>query len=89
MPYIKQENRDRVVSGDTELESLSVGELNYVISSVMDHWLKENGVNYYNLNSVIGVLECAKQEFYRRVATEYENKKKEENGEVYESISAL
>jgi len=31
----------------------------------------------------VGVLECAKMELYRRVAAPYEDKKKEENGDVY------
>jgi len=31
----------------------------------------------------MGVLECIKQEFYRRAVAPYEDKKKEENGDVY------
>jgi len=32
------------------------------------------------LNSVVGILECAKQEFIRKVVNPYENKKIIENG---------
>lgn len=42
-----------------------------------------NGGKYDSLNAVIGVLECAKQEFYRRAAVPYENQKITENGDVY------
>jgi len=35
------------------------------------------------INEVIGVLECAKLELYRRVAAPYEERKRIENGEVY------
>ena len=38
--------------------------------------------NYADINSAIGVLECAKLELYRRQAAPYEDKKIEENGEV-------
>jgi hypothetical protein len=42
------------------------------------------GKNYKHINEIIGVLECAKQEFYRRVAAPYEDTKIQENGDVYE-----
>ena len=43
----------------------------------------ENLLKYSEINSVIGVLECAKMELYRRIAAPYEDKKCEENGDVY------
>ena len=43
--------------------------------------LKE--VRYSKINALIGVLECAKLELYRRVAAPYENDKIDENGDVY------
>jgi hypothetical protein len=36
---------------------------------------------------MIGVLECAKLELYRRVAAPYEDAKCEDNGDVYDSIT--
>ena len=36
-----------------------------------------------NLNAIIGALECAKLELYRRVAAPYEDDKIIENGDVY------
>jgi len=39
--------------------------------------------SYAELNEVIGVLECAKQELYRRVVAPYEDGKAKINGDVY------
>jgi len=38
---------------------------------------------YKRYNKAMGVLECIKQEFYRRVISKYEDQKIEENGDVY------
>ena len=91
MPYIKKKNRDMF---DLNIEVLckefyessakSPGDLNYVISNIVNEWINAwGGVSYTNINAVIGVLECAKQEIYRRVAAPYEDIKKEENGDVF------
>jgi len=92
MPYIKKENRQQYNSfieditnelSNYEHNNFSVGELNYVISSII--WnLFEKNKSYTTGNNLIGVLECVKQEFYRRKVAPYEDKKKEENGDVYE-----
>lgn len=58
----------------------SVGMLNYFITTVLDRVCLST---YTDFNEVIGVLECIKQEFYRRVIAPYEDKKYEANGEVY------
>jgi hypothetical protein len=82
MPYIEKWKR-------TECDDLYItdpGMLNYVISLLVNNYFKESGVSYSNINEVVGVLECAKLELYRRVAAPYEDKKKEENGEVYTVI---
>lgn len=79
MPYIKQEDKYRVLEDGPS----SPGELNYAITVLCRDYLGLGGVNYTNINTVIGVLECAKQEFYRRVAVPYEDQKIKENGDVY------
>jgi len=48
-----------------------------------------NGLSYTQINAVIGVLECAKMELYRRIAAPYEDKKSRESGDVYVSINNL
>lgn len=83
MPYISQKTRGVLYCG---APPDSVGELNYVITRLVDDFLiRSNGgvPSYTNINAVIGVLECAKQELYRRVAAPYEDKKRAENGDVY------
>lgn len=41
-----------------------------------------DALSYSNINDVIGILECIKQEFYIDVARPYEDEKKKENGPV-------
>ena len=57
------------------------GTLNYMITKVVHWWLGENP-NYERYNAAIGVLECAKQELYRRKVSPYEDEKINENGDV-------
>ena len=80
MPYISIEAREtlaRVRHPNTG------GELNYCITKMCDEYLVANGLCYRHINEVIGVLECAKLEFYRRIASPYEDEKKTDNGDVY------
>lgn len=92
MPYIKPEERekldqtrpDRIVNPDGDWIPDSPGELNYVLTRTVIDYIKDNGpLNYQRINDVMGALEGAKQEFYRRVAAPYENSKIDENGDVY------
>jgi len=86
MPYIKPEAREKFdnvisyvgLSCDTE------GELNYLLTKICLNYLDKIGSkSYAHLNTIIGVLECCKQEMYRRVVAGYENLKCDENGDVY------
>lgn len=85
MPYIKQERRIELDEKMNELfhENLNVGELNYVISRLIKNLMNKNILNYQFCNGIIGVLECAKQEFYNRVVSPYETVKISENGDLY------
>jgi len=83
MPYIQQEHRDRLSAGYPIRNS---GELNYVISKLIDQYITENEMNYELLNSIIGVLECCKSEIYRRIITVYEENKIDINGDVFECV---
>lgn len=91
MPYIKNSRRAEIESY-TELskfitrlsgltDPLTVGDLNYIITKITRLYLKKD-FNYKKINDVIGVLECAKLELYRRVALPYEDLKIKENGDV-------
>ena len=86
MPYIKKERRRELsVPADWPMIGLAqdVGELNYQITCLADDFISRKKLKYSEINSVIGVLECAKMELYRRIAVPYEDKKCEENGDVY------
>lgn len=82
MPYIKDSMR-WLMKPTAEGNSLTAGELNYQISSVIWDFYKRSDRGYTNVNEVVGALECAKLEFYRRVAAPYEDEKIKENGDVY------
>ena len=88
MPYIKKEERQELdkllqplidflkTKGTEEVD----GQINYTFTRILANLYKPR---YFNYNRAMGVLECIKQEFYRRVVAPYEDKKKEENGDVY------
>lgn len=92
MPYIDNNKREEI---DPLLEQLrdilgSMGDLNYTITRLCDAYLTtEEGIRYSRLNDLVGALECAKLELYRRVAAPYEDKKAKENGDAYESVKEL
>jgi len=81
MPYIKQAQRDDLAFKEgRDIEN--AGEINYVITELILNYYNKNP-NYQRINDVIGALEGAKMEFYRRVAAPYEDLKIKENGDVY------
>lgn len=83
MPYINSTARERLDSRRLP-EPEDAGELNYVITRLVDDYIRRKGdVRYAHLNEVVGVLECAKLELYRRIAAPYEDKKIVENKDVY------
>lgn len=79
MPYVNQEAREYL---DLFLAPRTEGELNYTITMECKRFLGSNP-NYARFNTVIGVLECAKLEFYRRAVAAYEDEKIKENGDVF------
>ncbi len=86
MPYIKPEDREFFDDKLTfKVKAIhSAGELNYCVTKLVDHYISfHGGVSYKNINEVIGVLECAKLELYRRIAAPYEDVKIQENGDAY------
>ena len=84
MPYIDTEARKALDSG--QKKPVNAGELNYLLTRIVDEYLVDRGMRYAHINEVVGVLECAKLELYRRVAAPYETEKMQENGDVYKSI---
>jgi hypothetical protein len=93
MPYIQQSDRDKFNLQSVEgqpvipLEKIETcGELNYIITLICHNYIKRKGLRYQNINDVMGALEGAKTEFYRRVAAPYEDQKIIENGDVLKII---
>ena len=86
MPYISQERRIQLDGYNPPLQSdraETPGELNYKITVLLKDFLDLHGTNYTNMNNIVGAVECAKQEFIRRIINPYENTKIEENGDCY------
>ena len=91
MPYIKQEDRDKLLDEIVELElklqklrtiRTEDGNLNYVMTRLLHNEIDYRGKCYKTLNSLIGVLECCKLELYRRIVVDYEDEKIAEDGDV-------
>ena len=88
MPYIRKDLREKynsmiaLIRGRTEAFQC-VGELNYLITKILDVYITKKGLSYTTLNEVMGVLECVKLELTRRKVTPYEKEKCETNGDVY------
>ena len=83
MPYIKQERRDPVLNGGIQPKDWTTGDLNFLITVAVNAYVEGHGLSYATINDVCGVLSCARDEFYRRVAALYENTKIDQNGDVY------
>lgn len=87
MPYIKKE--DRVAFAEENVGVLfplanNAGELNYAITKVVLEYINDGvPINYQKFNDALGALEGAKLELYRRLIAPYEDKKIEENGDVF------
>lgn len=78
MPYIPQDLRADAMENPT-----CSGDLNFAITTLLISYASYHILSYAVINDVLGALEGAKAEFYRRVAVPYEDMKIEENGDVY------
>lgn len=80
MPYLEKAVRASMDEGRAPTKG---GELNYLITKLVDSFLMGKGLSYSSINEAMGALECAKLELYRCIAAPYEDHKARENGEVY------
>lgn len=84
MPYIPQSDRDEFAEiAPCYPVAENAGQLNYLITELVNGYMRSQKKSYKSINEVIGALECAKLELYRRIAAPYEDKKCKENGDVY------
>jgi len=85
MPYIARSQKEKVDKGLIALnlsELKDAGSLNYAVHKLIAQYFSQNEQDYQSFNDVIGVLDCAKMEIYRRLIAEYEEKKILQNGDV-------
>lgn len=80
MPYIDSALRQEIPN---LVFPRNPGELNYVLTMVVKEYMDEHGLRYQTINDIMGALEGAKLEFYRRIAAPYEDTKIKENGDCY------
>lgn len=87
MPYIKKQSRkeidkylDKLIAWMPEISDETVGDYTYIIYKLLKKSVYKK--KYYKYALVLGVLESAKIEFYRREIAKYEDKKIKENGDV-------
>lgn len=84
MPYIPEKDRSEIMQmGDFKRYPKTAGELNYLITTLILDYIYANKLSYQVINDIVGALEGAKLEFYRRTVAKYENEKIKENGDVY------
>lgn len=90
MPYIPDQQRCDIHDDLQELGMdfipENAGEVNYIVSELINNYLRNRGTNYATINEMMGALECAKLELYRVLAAPYEDKKMCENGPVYGGV---
>ena len=91
MPYIEQKDRNKfsldTLLSEIEAYGITPGELNYLVTRLAKAYVDRKGLSYTHINDVLGALDGAKQEFYRRVASPYEDHKISLNGDVYDSFT--
>ena len=80
MPYITTERREALAKGE---DMGGAGELNYILTRILNRYIEHRGLSYQTINDIVGALEGSKLEFYRRIAKPYEMEKIKENGDVY------
>ena len=90
MPYIPQADRPNLEHIATTASKVLLpgtqdfaGRLNFLISTILLRCLDDAGMNYRNMNEIVGVLGCVEMEIYRRVIAEYEDEKIKVNGDVF------
>jgi len=90
MPYITQEERDQIdpklVDLLMHMGPLTPGQFVYIIYQIAQ-WQASNGgvenlpVNWTKCNEIMGNIDCAGKEFYRRIVAPYEDGAVKANGD--------
>jgi hypothetical protein len=84
MPYLSEEARTRLIERlDADGNAMSPAELNFVLCAFMLTYWEDLGPSYQALNDIIGAMDLAKAEFWRRVVVPYEAEKCDINGDIF------
>lgn len=85
MPYIDTPSRDGFVEVEEALEDVGIhtaGELQFIIAVAIAEYMHDKKFCYQTMNDIMGALNGANLEFYRRVVAPYEDKCIERNGDI-------
>jgi DNA-binding protein len=83
MPYITKEAREELKKAIRS--PANKGELNYVLTLFMLHYVQHQGASYQTISDAISAATDAGEEMRRRLLNPYEDKKIRQNGDIYES----
>ena len=90
MPYIHPVKRPLYDGYETQIVPEGGGDLNYVIARLLCRYTEFYGLSYGTIATVREAASGALDEYNRCVAHPYEQKKREENGDVWgRSLTAL
>lgn len=88
MPYIQQKARDELINRPEDRKIATAGELNFMLSRVIETYLDGNGRSYQSYNDIVGALDCLKMEVYARMVRPYEDEKIRQNGDVFKFVKS-
>ena len=89
MPYITKQEKTELKPLLDQVSISTPGSLTYAVSILMMSYLKptvNNPLSFTSLNSVIGAVERALDEFKRRILDPYEQQKIRDNGDIYQEF---
>lgn len=95
MPYIKYNRRQNILGypdcyhDNVNIDQINTsGELTYVIVYLCIEFLirSSKSLDFDTLNDIPKVLNAAKDEYTRRILVPYEEKKCQENGDVFKEL---
>ncbi|KKK89467.1 hypothetical protein LCGC14_2732800 [marine sediment metagenome] len=89
MPYIEKQRKAELKPLLDKINLAGSGELTYAVSILMMNFLKRTSphlLTFSILNSCIGAVERATDEFKRRILDPYEQQKIRDNGDIYQEF---
>ncbi len=85
MPYITQTDRaefEHIEEMIQDFPPTCAGDIQYMIAILIREYMRNNDYRYQTMNDVMGALNGANLEFYRRYVGPYEDECIEKNGDV-------